>query len=413
MDDRELARATPGRMQSLFANNRRVFDPLAERVRTHAWDEEVVPGVTAIGTPGHSIGHTSYLVDSGGECVFLIQDVSNHPALSLEHPGWHLAFDQDPVAAETTRRRTLDWLARERFPSRASTFRSPAGPRSRPSGMPIAPCRSGRGRSPRANRRHSPLLLPWSDGRGTGSRAGLPARCAAQPRPARAGRPRRFRRGRGRGSARCDRPAGGRRSRERSTATSRPAPRSSRRSSPSEGELVAVAEAAVVEPDAWTGVVRFLETTLELQSGDRVLKELMVRYPPGEGCLGDARKELDVSSRSCSSAHTSSAQYAPTSKSPTSRAPVVVRARDRRDRRRRAGSLATSSALGARRPPPRGGDGSGGAAPRRDAARRGDAEPARATPAARSTHPAPRDERKRHAVSDAPFRTSPRRSASA
>lgn len=58
------------------------------------------------------------------------------------------------------------------------------------------------------------------------------------------------------------------------------------------GELVAVAEAAVVEPDAWTGVVRFLETTLELQSGDRVLKELMVRYPPGEGCLGDARKEL-------------------------------------------------------------------------------------------------------------------------
>ena len=29
MDDDERARATPGRMQSLFENNRRVFDPLA------------------------------------------------------------------------------------------------------------------------------------------------------------------------------------------------------------------------------------------------------------------------------------------------------------------------------------------------------------------------------------------------
>jgi glyoxylase-like metal-dependent hydrolase (beta-lactamase superfamily II) len=125
MDDDELARAGPGRMQELFANNRRVFEPLADRVRTHAWGEEVVPGVTAVGTPGHSIGHTSYLVASGGETVFLIQDVSNHPALSLEHPGWHLAFDQDPVAAEATRRQTLEWLAREQLPVQGFHFPFP------------------------------------------------------------------------------------------------------------------------------------------------------------------------------------------------------------------------------------------------------------------------------------------------
>ncbi len=125
MDDGERARAAPGRMQSLFELNREIFAPLREHVRTHAWDEEVVPGVTAIGTPGHSIGHTSYLVSSQGESVFLIQDVSNHPALSLEHPGWHLAFDQDPVAAEVTRRRTLDWLAREQLPVQGFHFPFP------------------------------------------------------------------------------------------------------------------------------------------------------------------------------------------------------------------------------------------------------------------------------------------------
>ena len=124
-DDAELARATPGRMQSLFASNRSIFDPLRERILTHAWDEDVVPGVTAIGTPGHSIGHTSYLVCSRGESVFLIQDVSNHPALSLEHPGWHLAYDQDPVKAETTRRDTLEWLAREQVPVQGFHFPFP------------------------------------------------------------------------------------------------------------------------------------------------------------------------------------------------------------------------------------------------------------------------------------------------
>ena len=125
MDDGERERATPGRMERLFEHNRQVFDPLAERVRTHAWDEEVVPGVTAIATPGHSIGHTSYLVSSQGESVFLIQDVSNHPALSLEHPGWHLAFDQDPIEAEATRRRTLEWLAREQMPVQGFHFPFP------------------------------------------------------------------------------------------------------------------------------------------------------------------------------------------------------------------------------------------------------------------------------------------------
>ena len=62
MDDGEKSRASPGRMTELFANNRRVFDALGRKVTPYGWDKEVVPGVTAVGTPGHSIGHTSYVV---------------------------------------------------------------------------------------------------------------------------------------------------------------------------------------------------------------------------------------------------------------------------------------------------------------------------------------------------------------
>lgn len=58
------------------------------------------------------------------------------------------------------------------------------------------------------------------------------------------------------------------------------------------GELVAVAEAAAAEPDGWSGLVRFLERTLERQVGDRVLKDVLMRYPSGAGRFASAREEL-------------------------------------------------------------------------------------------------------------------------
>lgn len=125
MDDGEMARAPKGRMEDLFKNNRRIFDPIKGRVKTHAWDKEVVPGVMAVGTPGHSIGHTSYMVSSRSQSVFLIQDVANHPVLSLRNPHWHPWFDQDPVQAEKTRRKTLDMLAAEKLPVQAFHFPFP------------------------------------------------------------------------------------------------------------------------------------------------------------------------------------------------------------------------------------------------------------------------------------------------
>ena len=53
-DDGEMARAPKGRIQDLFASNRKVFDPIKDKVAKHSWEKEVVPGLTAIGTPGHS-----------------------------------------------------------------------------------------------------------------------------------------------------------------------------------------------------------------------------------------------------------------------------------------------------------------------------------------------------------------------
>jgi AcrR family transcriptional regulator len=57
-------------------------------------------------------------------------------------------------------------------------------------------------------------------------------------------------------------------------------------------EFIAIARAAAAEPDGWQGLVRFLEQMLELQASDRVLKDVLMRYPPGDGRLASAREEM-------------------------------------------------------------------------------------------------------------------------
>jgi glyoxylase-like metal-dependent hydrolase (beta-lactamase superfamily II) len=119
MDDGEMSRASKGRMTELFHNNRRVFDALGRKVTRYAWDRDVAPGVTAVGTPGHSIGHTSFVVSSGSAHVFVQGDVNNQAVVFSKYPEWHGGFDQDPVKASATRRRVYDMLVAEKMPVQA------------------------------------------------------------------------------------------------------------------------------------------------------------------------------------------------------------------------------------------------------------------------------------------------------
>ncbi len=115
MDDGEMSRASKGRMSELFENNRRVFDALGRKVTPYAWDKEIAPGITAVGTPGHSIGHTSYVVASGRDSVYVQSDVTNVPYLFANNPGWQAFFDQDPQKTVETRRRVYDMLVADKL----------------------------------------------------------------------------------------------------------------------------------------------------------------------------------------------------------------------------------------------------------------------------------------------------------
>src|SRR5215203_5162141 len=54
MDDGEMSRASAGRMQELFKNNRRIFDALQRKVTPYEWNKEIAPGITPVSTPGHT-----------------------------------------------------------------------------------------------------------------------------------------------------------------------------------------------------------------------------------------------------------------------------------------------------------------------------------------------------------------------
>lgn len=82
--------------------------PSWKNIRQVAADKDVVPGVRAVATPGHTPGHTSYLVSDGAAQVLVLGDVTNIPAVNLKNPGWHVVFDQDAALAEKSRRQIFD-----------------------------------------------------------------------------------------------------------------------------------------------------------------------------------------------------------------------------------------------------------------------------------------------------------------
>jgi glyoxylase-like metal-dependent hydrolase (beta-lactamase superfamily II) len=115
-DAGEESRAPTPRIADVFKGVRRVIGnaEVAKRLRTYEWDKEVIPGVLAVGTPGHTPGHTSHIVTSGSSKVYVQADVTHAPFLFARHPGWHAFYDHDPVMAEATRRKVYDMLSADK-----------------------------------------------------------------------------------------------------------------------------------------------------------------------------------------------------------------------------------------------------------------------------------------------------------
>ncbi|MFF9473537.1 MBL fold metallo-hydrolase [Streptomyces roseolus] len=85
-----------------------VIDPLRSAGRLRLLDGEATlrGGERLIATPGHTPGHQSVLVESGGELLAVTGDLLVH-AIQLLHPELPYAHEMDPLQARTSRERVL------------------------------------------------------------------------------------------------------------------------------------------------------------------------------------------------------------------------------------------------------------------------------------------------------------------
>ena len=75
---------------------------------------EVVPGVTAISAPGHTVGHMMFAISSGPNVMVYTGDLAHHHVLLLRRPLLEFSFDTDPKQSAQTRARALDRFATDK-----------------------------------------------------------------------------------------------------------------------------------------------------------------------------------------------------------------------------------------------------------------------------------------------------------
>jgi glyoxylase-like metal-dependent hydrolase (beta-lactamase superfamily II) len=112
--DEATAAQAPKDFQPFFARARATATAYGDRVQPFAGETEVLPGVTSVPLPGHTVGHTGFRLASGDAEIIVFGDTAHFSAVQFAHPEASLSFDTDPAQAAESRRRFFDMAASDR-----------------------------------------------------------------------------------------------------------------------------------------------------------------------------------------------------------------------------------------------------------------------------------------------------------
>ncbi|WP_448043366.1 MBL fold metallo-hydrolase [Bradyrhizobium liaoningense] len=99
--------------------------PVRDRIVFFKDGQEFLPGVQAIAAPGHTVGHTIFMVTSAGKSFAFLGDLSHHSVLLLERPRMEFSYDTDPKQAADSRVKLLTMLAANKTPVMSYHFAWP------------------------------------------------------------------------------------------------------------------------------------------------------------------------------------------------------------------------------------------------------------------------------------------------
>ena len=109
-DDAAMAQADERSRKLFFEAGREQVAPYKSRTRLFTGGE-AFPAVTAIPTPGHTPGHTAYLIASGNDQLMIWGDTVHVPEVQTAIPEAGMYMDVDPAQAIASRKRMFDRVA--------------------------------------------------------------------------------------------------------------------------------------------------------------------------------------------------------------------------------------------------------------------------------------------------------------
>ncbi|KJC51792.1 MBL fold metallo-hydrolase [Bradyrhizobium sp. LTSP857] len=112
-------------VKDFVVHARKNLMPVRDRIVFYKDGQEFLPGVQAIAAPGHTVGHTIFMISSAGQSFAFLGDLSHHPVLLLERPRMEFSYDTDPKQAAESRVKLLTMLAANKTPVMSYHFAWP------------------------------------------------------------------------------------------------------------------------------------------------------------------------------------------------------------------------------------------------------------------------------------------------
>jgi glyoxylase-like metal-dependent hydrolase (beta-lactamase superfamily II) len=112
--DRDEASGANERIRRNIAKAAVATAPYRQRMRA-VREGEAMAGVAAVALPGHTPGHTGWLIASAKDSLLIWGDLVHLASVQVARPDTGLVFDVDPQAACATRLRTFDRVAADRL----------------------------------------------------------------------------------------------------------------------------------------------------------------------------------------------------------------------------------------------------------------------------------------------------------
>ncbi|HMA50052.1 MAG TPA: MBL fold metallo-hydrolase [Magnetospirillaceae bacterium] len=109
------AEKAPEALKGMFKNAKIVTAPYiaSGKFQPFTGNSDLVPGIKAVNTIGHTPGHTSYVVESKGQKLVVMGDVLHVASIQFPDPDKGSMFDTDGKAADAERNKILSMAAKD------------------------------------------------------------------------------------------------------------------------------------------------------------------------------------------------------------------------------------------------------------------------------------------------------------